>query len=77
MFDKLKSDNVFSKIDLWFGYHKLCDGEKDIPKNACRTRYGYYKFLVTPFGFTNFPDVFMDLINEVLEPYIDQFAVVL
>ena len=29
-----------------------------------------------PFGFTNAPTTFMDLLNRVFRPYVDQFVVV-
>ncbi|WP_427927541.1 reverse transcriptase family protein, partial [Acinetobacter baumannii] len=41
-----------------------------------KTRYGHYEFLVMSFGLTNAPAVFMDLINRVFWPYLDQFVVV-
>ena len=76
LFDQLQGAQVFSKIDLCSWYHQLKIKSEDIPKIAFRTRYGHYEFLVLPFGLTNAPAAFMNLMNRVFHKYLDRFIIV-
>ena len=76
LFDQLRGAWVYSKIDLYTGYHQLRFREANIPKTAFRTWYGHFEFIVMPFELTNAPVAFMDLMHRVFQPYLDQFVVV-
>nr|GEX90660.1 hypothetical protein [Tanacetum cinerariifolium] len=76
LFDQLQGSSVYSKIDLWPGYHKLRIIEEDIPVTAFQTRYDHFEFQVMPFRLTNAPAVFMDLVNRVCKPYLYKFVIV-
>ena len=76
LFDQLQGKTVFSKIDLWSGYHRLRIKDEDIPKIAFRTRYERYEFIVMFFDLTNAPTTFMDLMNHVLKDFLDRFVIV-
>ncbi|GJW57340.1 putative reverse transcriptase domain-containing protein [Tanacetum coccineum] len=63
LFNQLQGLSVYSKINMWSGYHQLRVREEDILKTVFRTRYGHYEFQVMPFGLTNASAVLMDLMN--------------
>ena len=76
LFDQLKGAKYFSKIDLRIEYHQLRVREEDVPKPAFRMRYEHYEFLVIPFGLTNVPVAFMNLMNRIFRAYLDQSVIV-
>ena len=49
---------------------------ENIPKTAFWTRYDHYEFLVMSFGLINTLTDFMNLINRVFRPFLDQFMIV-
>jgi hypothetical protein len=72
----MRGARVFSKIDLRSGYHQMKIRPSDIPKTDSSIRYGLFEFTVVPFGLTNAPAYFMNLMNKVFMEYLDRFVVV-
>lgn len=76
MMDQLVGVCMFSKIDLCLGYNLIRVKSDDIPKTAFKIRYGHYEYSVISFGVSNTPEVFMEYMNRIFCPYLDQFVVV-
>jgi hypothetical protein len=76
LFDQVRGETIFSKIDLQVGYHQVRIKDEDIYKTTFRMRYGHYKFVVIPFGLTNAPTSFMCLMNSILSKYLEKFVIV-
>ena len=60
-----------SKIDVISAFHRIRVKEGDEWKTTFNTRFGLYKWLVTPFGLTGAPATFQRYINWVLRDELD------
>jgi hypothetical protein len=74
LFDHMKGETMFSKINLRSRYHQLHIKEEDIPKTTFKMRFKNYEFILLPFGLRNTPGVFMSLINGVFCEYLEKFV---
>ncbi|MBW0571634.1 hypothetical protein O181_111349 [Austropuccinia psidii MF-1] len=67
---------IFYKIELHGAYNLLRIKEGDVHLTPFRAKYGIYEYFVMPFGFTNSPAFFQNLVNDIFADFLDIFVVV-
>ncbi|MBW0574321.1 hypothetical protein O181_114036 [Austropuccinia psidii MF-1] len=75
MLNVFNGSSIFSKIDLRGAYNLLRIKEGDEHLTAFRTKYDSYEYFFLPFGLTNAPASFQNLVNYIFQDLCDVYAV--
>ncbi|KAK9184859.1 hypothetical protein WN943_025210 [Citrus x changshan-huyou] len=71
-----KKDGSWRMCIDYSALNKIRVHPSDIEKTAFRTHDGHYEFLVMPFGLSNVPATFQNLMNEIFRPFLRKFVLV-
>ena len=66
---QLNGSKYFSTLNLWAGYHHIPLDESSIPKPVFTSPFGKYEYIKVPFGLTQAPAYFQELMTGVLKDY--------
>ena len=72
----LNDSIIFSKINLWNIYHKICIHQDNEWKTAFCTWYEYFEYQIISFNLTNALTIFQVYINHALHDLVDNIYIV-
>ena len=75
--DKLKGAQVFTKLDLQWGYNNVRIKEGDKWKATFKTNKGLYELIVMFFGLCNSPATFQAMMNGIFRDIVDEGWIVI
>ena len=74
LISQVKNASIFSKFDIRWGYNNIRIKEGDQNKAVSKTKYGLYEPNVMFFGLTNSPAMFQAMMDHILQPWGDKWA---
>jgi hypothetical protein len=69
--DRVRGAKVFTKIDLKNGYNLIRIKPRDEWMMAFKTQYRLYEYTVMPFGLSNAPATFQNMMNHIFRDLLD------
>jgi hypothetical protein len=69
--DRVRGAKIFTKIDLKNGYNLIRIKPGDEWKMAFKTWYGLYEYTIMPFGLSNTPATFQNMLNHIFRDLLD------
>ena len=69
IFSQLNGAKYFSTLDLQAGYHHIPLDEASIPKTAFPSPFRNYEYIKVPFGLTQAPAYFHELMTGILKDF--------
>ena len=69
IFSKLNGVKYYSTLDLLAGYNNIPLDKSSIPKMVFSSPFGKYEYIKVPFGLTQAPAYFKELITRILKDF--------
>jgi hypothetical protein len=72
LLDKLKGTNIFTKLNIRWGYHNIRIKEGNEWKGAFKTNKGLFELTVMFFGLCNSPTTFQAMMNNIFRGMLNE-----
>ncbi len=77
MIDQVQDAQIFTKLDIWWGYNNVCIKEGDEWKGAFKTNLGLFEPCIMFFGLTNSPSTFQTMMDTIFRDLVSTGEVII